>query len=237
MRPTTAPASLQRVVVTELGRDIAAGRLRAGEVIVPDEVEKRFDVSRTVVREAFRSLEARGMIRARHRSGTRVEQEQYWNLLDPDVIDWRGAGPSAQRQLEELLVLREAVEPMAASLAALHASADEVAALHDHAERMAAAARDNSPSEYMLADDDFHTILVGASGNGVLAQLLHTISATLRSRYGGALPVFTDATARAVERHQRLAAAVAARDGETAAEEARALVREAQAEAVGRLAH
>ncbi|NRG42230.1 GntR family transcriptional regulator [Rathayibacter sp. VKM Ac-2835] len=44
--------------------------------MVPEEIGLRCDVSRTAVREAFRALEARGMIRARPRAGTQVQPEK-----------------------------------------------------------------------------------------------------------------------------------------------------------------
>ncbi|WP_367948439.1 GntR family transcriptional regulator [Rathayibacter sp. VKM Ac-2835] len=43
---------------------------------MPEEIGLRCDVSRTAVREAFRALEARGMIRARPRAGTQVQPEK-----------------------------------------------------------------------------------------------------------------------------------------------------------------
>jgi DNA-binding FadR family transcriptional regulator len=222
--------SRQGHVVAELGGDIATGRLTPGTVLAPEALGERFGVSRTVVREAFRALEARGLIHARPRSGTVVAPPASWNLLDPEVIAWRGAGPEARQQLQDLLVLREAVEPAAAALAASRAGADQLAALAAACDALEAAARDRDAPGFVAADERFHHTLVEASANPVLAQLLRTIEATLTSRYVDGGPVFTDATPAAVARHRAIAEAVAARDPERAAEESTRLVREAAAE-------
>ncbi|CAM5383101.1 Vitamin B12 import ATP-binding protein BtuD [Streptomyces alboniger] len=62
---------------------------------VPEEIGQRFEVSRTVVRESLRVLEAKGLVSARPNVGTRVRPVSDWNLLDPDIIEWRAFGPSA----------------------------------------------------------------------------------------------------------------------------------------------
>ena len=109
-------------LVTELGRRIAAGELDPSEPLVPDEIGERFGVSRTVVRETLRVLQAKGMLRARQNVGTYIRPEQEWNLLDPDVMRWRLEGSNARRNMRDLVELRMAVEPQAAYLAATRAS-------------------------------------------------------------------------------------------------------------------
>ena len=224
--------SLQRQVFSAIGADIVRGRYAAGDLIGTDEVGAKYDVSRTVIREAFRALEARGLIRARHRSGTRVQPSESWNLLDPDVISWRSTGPQSNRQLSELLVLREAIEPVAAALAAVNGTAEDVLTLRESAESMALAAHSKDVNLFVEADIQFHDTLIAASANAVMVQLLQTIDATLRSRYGGGMPVFTARTAASIDRHRNLAAAIADRDPSGARAEALALVQDARAEAM-----
>lgn len=230
MRALPESDSLQRTVVAALGHDIATGRIAIGEVVIPDVIGERFGVSRTIVREAFRSLEARGMIVARHRSGTRVQDSSHWDLLDPDVIAWRSDGPAAAAQLEELLVLREAIEPMAANLAASRADDTQIHTIVGSAAAMAAAAQSGDAVAFTTADREFHDAIVRASGSAILSQLLDTVRATLESRYRGTMPVFTAATPSAVERHRRLADAVGAHDSAAAHDHALRLVQEARAE-------
>src|SRR6266567_361686 len=80
-------------LVQQLGQMIVAGELGADRPLVPEEIGHRFEVSRTVVRESLRVLEAKGLVSARPNVGTRIRPVQEWNLLDPDVIEWRAQGP------------------------------------------------------------------------------------------------------------------------------------------------
>ena len=113
--------TLQHYLVAELGRRIVTGAVEAGEVLVIDQVGRDYRVSQTVVRDAFRGLGARGLIRPRHRVGTTVLPQTSRNLLDPELIFWRNGGPKAGMRLRNLAALREGVEPLAAVCAAVHA--------------------------------------------------------------------------------------------------------------------
>lgn len=217
---------LQHRVTEGLGREIASGIRPVDSRIVPEDIGRRYDVSRTVVREAFRALEARGMIRARPRAGTQVQPESSWNLLDPEVIRWRAAGPAGETQLRELLLLREAVEPAAARLFASTGGTARREELSAAAAELALAAEARSLPRFTAADQRFHRILVEGSGNAVLAQLLGTLAAALDSRYGSGVPTFTAATDRAVDQHRRLAEAIAAGDADLAEVASRTLVRD-----------
>ena len=48
----------------------------------------RFGVSRTVLREALKTLAAKGLIVPRARIGTRVTSRETWSLFDPDILNW-----------------------------------------------------------------------------------------------------------------------------------------------------
>ena len=61
--------SMYAGIVDVLGAEIAGGTLSAGSVVSLASLEERFEVSRTVAREAMRSLESKGMIEARRRVG------------------------------------------------------------------------------------------------------------------------------------------------------------------------
>lgn len=217
-------------LVNELGRRIAAGTIAPGQLVAPDAVAAEFGVSRTVVREAFKGLEARGMIRARHRVGTVVLARAEWNLLDPEVIAWRQDGPDADAQLQELMTLREAVEPMAVTLAAERASAAELASLEIAAAEMRQAFLEGSVPRFERADRTFHATILVMARNEVLAQLLSTIDATLHSRYLGRRAEFTEATGPAVALHEELATALSRRDPHAGAKLSRRLVADARIE-------
>jgi DNA-binding FadR family transcriptional regulator len=88
---------LQGSIVEALGCDIISGRIKPGEIIVPERIGGVYEVSRTVVREALNTLVAKGLVFARPQSGTRACRIEQWNLLDPDVLRWRAANPAGEQ--------------------------------------------------------------------------------------------------------------------------------------------
>ena len=95
-------------------------------MLLTDELAERYEVSRTVVREAVRVLESMHLVESRRRVGVTVLPTERWNVYDPQVITWRLAGSDRARQLRSLTVLRSAVEPVAARLAAELATPERV---------------------------------------------------------------------------------------------------------------
>lgn len=177
-RPAEAKGIHQSVVDT-IVRRILTNEYPQGEIIPGLEaLAEELGTSRTTVREAMRVLSAKGFVDSRRRAGTRVNPRSEWNLLDRDVLGWLLDGTIARDIGESLLVLRRIIEPEAAALAAKAASARQLAAIEEAYHRM----RDNLPDDIdacCSADVDFHTALLGASGNIFLEQLAHTIRTAL----------------------------------------------------------
>lgn len=84
-------------LLAELGPAIASGELPEGTVLRAEELEERFGVSRTVVREAVRILEGMRLVASRRRVGITVQPRSDWDVFDPLVIRWRLAAPTAPR--------------------------------------------------------------------------------------------------------------------------------------------
>ncbi|GAA2209168.1 FCD domain-containing protein [Nonomuraea monospora] len=216
-------------VVDGLGRSLAAGELRAGEVLRLEDVQERFGVSRTVAREAVRVLESKRLVSSRPRVGVTVRPMSAWNLYDPQVIRWRLTSPGRQAQLRELAELRTAVEPAAAALAARHATPEARRELMAHARALTAAARSGDREGFVTADAAFHRVLLGASGNGMFAQLAQVTEELLLARRDLLLmPGQLDNPG--VRRHLDVAAAVAEGRSEDAARAAGSIVAAARDE-------
>lgn len=214
MLPDSEFADMHGRVVEWLGSQIAKGTLRG--ILDLGAIAEEFHVSRSLVRECLRTLSAKGMVRARQRTGTSVTEPEHWALLDEQVIRWRAAGPRRFVQLEESLELRSRLEPLAASLTAQRGDAETLAAIDREADQIDTAIRTDDGRLMIEADTAFHRLLYLGSGNSMLARLAGTVHACLRVPDLQDYARFSPDT---VARHWELADLI--RSGEAAAAERR----------------
>lgn len=197
---------------------IVSGDLGADRPLVPEEIGQRFEVSRTVVRESLRVLEAKGLVSARPNVGTRVRPVSDWNLLDPDIIEWRAFGPQRDDQRRELSELRWTIEPLAARLAAGHGREDLQQRLGDMVEIMGHSLAQGDVITCSRADAEFHSLLIQAAGNRMLEHLSGIVGSALQVS-GGPITGCDRPSEAALTHHARIVDALANADG-TAAETA-----------------
>lgn len=212
---------LHREVVHQLGL-LVLGNGTPPLATLPDEtaLSGQFGVSRTVVREAIKVLASKGLVESRPKIGTQVRPRRSWNLLDSDVLVWRyEAGPD-EGFLEDISEVRAIIEPPAATFAAERATEAEVAEILAWCDQMENAAADDG-DDYIDADMRFHTAILDACHNDLLAQLSDTITMALRlsrrltvSVPGSSLAAMPAhrAVARAIRDHESRAAECAMRD-------------------------
>ncbi|MGW5097776.1 FadR/GntR family transcriptional regulator [Streptomyces nodosus] len=212
---TTPGRGLHGHVLDTLGPAITAGQYPAGSVLLTDELAQHFEVSRSVMREAVRVLESMHLVESRRRVGVTVRPDTEWNVYDPQVIRWRLAGADRPRQLRSLTVLRSAVEPMAARLAARHATAEQCARLTECALGMVANARGHQLEAYLIHDVAFHRVVLDASGNEMFARLGDVVAEVLSGRTHHDV-MFEDPDPAAVTLHVRVAEAVREGDADRA---------------------
>lgn len=168
-------------VVDYLGAQIINGVLLPGFIIDPDRLIAEMQVSRTVLREAFKVLTSKGMLDARPHTGTFVLGRERWNLLDADVIRWRNANGPDARLLRELEEVRQMVEPWGSRLAAERRTEQEMAGIREAFESLA---ETESSESTATADADvrFHRILLAAAHNELLDRLERLLEPLLRVR-------------------------------------------------------
>ena len=211
-------------LVQQLGQMIVAGELGSDRPLVPEEIGHRFEVSRTVVRESLRVLEAKGLVSARPNVGTRIRPVQEWNLLDPDVIEWRAQGPLRGDQARELAELRQAFEPLAAHLVAGRGAAlpEPVRVrLGELADMLAETAAAGDAPGYARVDAEFHALLLQATDNRMLEHLSAVVYGALEITGVRAGCEALPANARG---HEELVEKILGGDGPSAAEHAAALL-------------
>ncbi|WP_418956155.1 FadR/GntR family transcriptional regulator [Streptomyces tritici] len=212
---TTPAPGLHPQVLATLGLAITAGEYPPGTVLRTDELAERFEVSRTVVREVVRVLESMHLVESRRRVGVIVLPTDAWNVYDPQVIRWRLAGADRPRQLRSLTVLRSAVEPVAAGLAAVHATPEQCRELTEQALGMVATSRGRQLEAYLVHDIAFHRVVLNASGNEMFARLGDVVAEVLAGRTHHHV-MFEDPDPAAVTLHVQVAEAVRERDAERA---------------------
>lgn len=225
---------LHESVVDRIGIAIVSGAFPAGSVVRSEELESRFGVSRSVVREAVRVLESLGALSSRRGVGITVMPLQEWSLFDPRIIRWRLAGADRAVLLEHLSQLRAAIEPEAAALAAGYASGDQCARLVGAVLGMSATGRRGDLEAYLQHDIDFHTTLLEASGNDLFRALSEVIAEVLTSRTRLSLmPEYPEP--RAIRLHSDIADAIQRADAAAAEAATREVVRESRAAMAERL--
>lgn len=223
--------NLHSDVLWALGLAIVSGQYAEGEILPPDsELLERFGVSRTVLREALKTLAAKGLIEARARIGTRVLPRNRWNLFDADVLAWFfELGPEVSF-LRSLAEVRIGIEIEAAALAAERCSPDMAEALMASVDQMAAS---ETPADFARHDLEFHRLVAASSGNPFMASISALVEMALTAAFTISSPV-NDPVALAVTVgvHRRIAEAI----GEGDSHAARLAMRDAIAQGFDRAA-
>ncbi|MFR9727818.1 FadR/GntR family transcriptional regulator [Saccharopolyspora sp. MS10] len=164
-------------IVETLGSRIASGELASGGTLDLRSLSQELDVSLTVIRESLKVLAGKGLVAARQKRGTFVRPRAEWNMLDADVVRWRMAGGQGDALLRDFAELRAIVEPAAVRCAAERRTDADLAALEESLAVMGAAEADAA-----AADSAFHSALLTASGNEMLARLHQLMEPALRAR-------------------------------------------------------
>jgi DNA-binding FadR family transcriptional regulator len=168
--------------VDHIGEAIVAGRYAVGASIPPEPVlGQELGVSRTVVREAVKSLIAKGLMTTGPKVGTRVLSEDHWNWFDPDVIIWQSKAGLTKEFLRDLQDLRRVVEPAAMRLAAERATPQDIAEVEAAYSGMKHAVEHGG--DYVTHDLRFHQGLLRASRNRMLVQMSKALGALLRTSF------------------------------------------------------
>lgn len=221
------PSNFHSHLVDRLGRMIVAGQIgNDGALPREDELATQFAVSRTVIREATKTLQALGLITTGPRVGSRVQPMSSWRLLDPQVMDWITDADMASGFERDLLELRNMIEPAAAAFAAERGTPAQIEAVAAALEGMAGAP---GKAEHEAADFRFHEAILEASGNSLLLQLKPILHAVLKASFRLSMHDHERAQA-SLAIHRHVASAITARRPEQARESMIALLKVAQAD-------
>ncbi len=202
-------------VIQQIEGLILEGVLRVGDRLPGErELAPRLDVSRPILRDALKTLEARGLITTRHGGGTFVADVTGEVFAKP-VVELIATNKKAAADYMEY---RREIEGVAAEYAARRATDDDRAMLDQIMARMEAAHGREDFEEEAAIDVEFHSA-VGECAHNII--LLHTLRSCYRLLSDGVfrsrvliyhLPGARD---RLLEQHQAIHRAV--RSGDAAA--------------------
>jgi GntR family transcriptional repressor for pyruvate dehydrogenase complex len=169
-RPVSRKEPLRDQVVEQITDSIRAGRFALGERLPTErELGVQFGVSRSVIRDALRLLEASGVVGIQHGRGIFVADHVGGHLGN------RLVGPLiGLSDLRHLFELRMAVEVAGAGLAALHASPEEREGLLSGATSSLAIA-DDRLDDFARADERFHLLVHQSTHNPVFLQVMENL--------------------------------------------------------------
>ena len=165
-----------------LGEAIVTGRYPVGSTLPPEPLLcEELGVSRTVIREAVKSLIAKGLLVTGPKVGTRVLNEEQWNWFDPDVVIWQSRAGLSREFLRDLQELRRLVEPVAVRLAAARATAEDIAEIESAYAGMKRSIEEGG--DYVTHDLRFHQGLLRACHNRMVGQMSKALGALLRTSF------------------------------------------------------
>lgn len=195
LRDATKAASL----TDSLREAIVSGEIAAGSKLSEPELARRFGVSRGPLREAMMKMESLGLVERVAHVGARVVT-------------------LSLARLSELYAVREALEGMAARLAAENITSEQLQALQQLLNTHCDYIRDVDGASYFhqQGDFDFHYRIIHASANRRLITLLCDELYHPLRMYRSQAPTSHSRPQAALEEHRQILMAVAAADGELA---------------------
>lgn len=213
--------SLTAELVVALQADIQNGKFAVGSKL-PREADlmARFEVSRTVVREAISRLQANGLVETRHGIGTFVQNV----LAEPVPFAIEPSLMGAMQDTLAVLELRMGIESEAAALAAMRRSPENLVKLEQALKSMEEAIE--LGQDAVSADYDFHREIALATQNAHFLRLVELLGP-------GAIPRARLATTQALddrrisylrrvlEEHMSIYAAIRDQDSDSARVSAR----------------
>lgn len=202
-------------VLNELVQSIVTGEYAPGDLLPPESViSVQFGVSRTVIRETMKRLQEKGMVTVAQGRGTHVNPSTSWNVLDPSVLTAMIENDSTLGVLDDLSVVRGALEAAMAASAARTVDDDARTRLRENLEAMHAHVDDSAA--FREADVQFHLAVMQLADNGLAENIARVLIAHAvgSDRFTGVDPAH--AFELTLAEHTAILEAISAGDAEAA---------------------
>ncbi len=181
------PQSVSSRIVDQVRAALFRGELKPGDLLGSEtELAKKFGVSRVPVRDAFKTLQALGIVEVKMgaNGGARIAAGDSTRFADALAVQLKLVGIS----IEEMFDAQIAIEVMATELAAKRASADDVAKLRAILRDLQAMAQKpltaSTAARFTGTAMHFHAGLVDAAHNRALSAQFKALRVVLEPIYG-----------------------------------------------------
>jgi GntR family transcriptional repressor for pyruvate dehydrogenase complex len=207
--PLARQPSLAAQVTTQMLTSIFTGASTVGEELPSErDLSLQFGVSRTVVREALRGLQAKGVVEVRTGRAARVVAVPASQVSEIVQLYVRGAESQELLRPDDIAEVRTTLELRLSELAAVNARAADLELLDASVGAMRTAL---DPEEAARHDTEFHQLLAAATHNPLYVTLLESINAVLAPYRLGSLRR-PGRAAIAVDQHQGVLDALRTQD-------------------------
>jgi len=204
------------LVIEKVLNAIAKGEFKPGERLPSEpELSRTLGVSRNALREAFKQLEAHGIINIRHGDGTYVTARKPGASLGRTISVLFLLDNSS---ITELLEARELVEVKVAGLAAIRADENDLRMISEALKELKEALGD--PERYAEKDYLFHLAIARAAKNFVLERFFTSVSEFLREQLIRVAKV-PGVIEKSYQYHENIAHAIQRRNASEAKEQMR----------------
>ena len=212
--PLNRAPSLASRVSDALLEAIASGQLRVGDRLPSERaLSDQFGVSRTVIRETVRGLEAKGVLAPLGARGMVIAAVPSSRLVEAFDLYVRGAQSQELMGPEDLAEVRRTLELRLAALAAERATPDDLRAMTEALESMATAGPGLTAAQY---DTEFHRAIARATHNPLYVTLNEALNGSLQTIRLTALSISERLTAT-IHEHRSILRAIQNGDAEGAA--------------------
>jgi DNA-binding FadR family transcriptional regulator len=168
------PSNLAKALTAELVERIVRNVYPSGTPLPPEPILcETFSVSRTVVREAVKILQEKGLVQVRQGAGTAVTPSSQWDMLDELVLMATIAEDDSLAILDDVVVTRRLLESDMANVAARTADPEAVERLGAMVDRMDELVGDHIT--YQQHDRLFHDAIMQASGNRIARSVVRAL--------------------------------------------------------------
>ncbi len=192
---------LRDVVFNTLRQAILTGELKPGERLMEIHLANRLGVSRTPIREAIRKLELEGLVIMIPRRGAEVAQ-------------------ITEKSMNDVLEVRRAMDALCIELACERITDEELAELKQACERFEQAVKTGDVKSIAQTDVALHDIIVKATGNMRLVQLINNLSEQMY-RYRFEYIKDVSQHDRLIEEHRLIYDSIVRKDKDTASKMAK----------------